>query len=146
MRFYGISFVHPHKKSGRWQGVLDKAMRLAKTFTNTSGSSTLIPIRQSTPLTLWQPSINRKGLDPSSVSNELKKNTHTHKYNSSNVRSAPLPPRQPAFPQRKLLRTLFISARHPTISFLPKRINQWFTNYFRSAKNPCPIQIKCTNS
>jgi len=56
------------------------------------------------------------------------------------MRSAPLPPRQPAFPQRKLLRTLFISATHRTISFSPKRINQRFTNSFRSAKTP--VQYK----
>jgi len=23
MQFYGISFMHPYKQSGRWQGVLD---------------------------------------------------------------------------------------------------------------------------
>ena len=31
MQFYGISFMRPLKQSGRWQDVLDKAMRLAKT-------------------------------------------------------------------------------------------------------------------
>jgi len=30
MQFYGISFVHPYKQSGRWQDVLDaKVLRLA---------------------------------------------------------------------------------------------------------------------
>ena len=25
MQFYGISFMHPYKQSGRWQDVLDQA-------------------------------------------------------------------------------------------------------------------------
>ena len=35
MQFYGISFMHPHKQSGRWQDVLDTILLIRMYERNT---------------------------------------------------------------------------------------------------------------
>ena len=39
MQFYGISFMHPYKQSGRWQDVLDTAAHSCKKYHKTACTS-----------------------------------------------------------------------------------------------------------